>query len=167
MSGREARLTPAPVVAREELAAWAADRREHGQRIVFTNGCFDILHRGHVEYLLDAARLGDVLLVAVNDDASVRQLKGPGRPIVPVADRCALLSHLRSVGALTIFGEPTPLAVIEIVQPDVLVKGDEYTVDRIVGADLVLARGGEVVRVPMRQGRSTTGIIEAIRRLDR
>jgi len=167
VSGRTVPAAPAPVVPREELAAWAARQREAGRTIVFTNGCFDILHRGHVEYLHDAAALGDVLLVAVNDDASVRALKGPGRPVVPVADRCALLSHLRSVTALTIFGEPTPLQVIEIVAPDVLVKGDEYAEEAIVGADLVRARGGRVVRVPMRPGRSTTGIIEAVRRLDR
>jgi len=167
MSGRFPDPRPAPVIARADLAAWAREQREDGRRIVFTNGCFDILHRGHVEYLQEAAALGDVLLVAINDDDSVRALKGPGRPVLPVADRCAILSHLRSVGALTIFGEPTPLRVIEIVQPDVLVKGDEYALDAIVGADVVLARGGRVVRVPMRPGRSTTGIIEAIRRLDR
>ncbi len=156
---------PAPVVPRAELAAWAEARRARGERIVFTNGCFDLIHRGHVEYLAEAAALGDVLMVAVNSDASVRALKGPERPLTPAEDRCAVLGHLRAVGALTIFDEPTPLAVVELVCPDILVKGDEYAEDRIVGASEVRARGGEVVRVAMRPGRSTSGLIDRIRRL--
>lgn len=156
---------PAPVVPRAELAGWAEARRARGERIVLTNGCFDLLHRGHVEYLAEAAAQGDALLVAVNSDASVRELKGPGRPLTPVEDRCAVLGHLRAVAALTIFDEPTPLAVVELVRPDVLVKGDEYAEDRIVGAAEVRAWGGEVVRVAMRPGRSTSGLVERIRRL--
>lgn len=155
----------APVIARDGLAVWADAQRAAGRRIVFTNGCFDVLHRGHVEYLAEAAAAGDVLLVAVNSDASVRDLKGPSRPVVGEDDRCAVLAHLRAVGALTIFGEPTPLETLELVKPDVLVKGDEYTEDEIVGADLVRSLGGEIVRVAMREGRSTTSVIEAIRRL--
>lgn len=158
-------LMAAGIVERADLAEWAAGLRSRGLRIAFTNGCFDVLHRGHAEYLAEAAATADVLLVAVNSDASVRELKGAGRPIVPEADRCALLAHLRPVGALTIFGEPTPLQVIELVQPDVLIKGDEYAEDEIVGAEFVRSRGGEVVRVRMREGRSTTSVIEAIRRL--
>lgn len=158
-------MTAAPVIARGDLAAWADEQRAAGRRIVFTNGCFDVLHRGHVEYLAEAAAAGDVLLVAVNTDASVRDLKGSSRPIVPEDDRCAVLAHLRPVGAVTMFGEPTPLETIGIVRPDVLVKGDEYAESEIVGAELVRSAGGEVVRVAMREGRSSTGIIETIRRL--
>ncbi len=158
-------MTAAPVIARDDLAAWADEQRAAGRRIVFTNGCFDVLHRGHVEYLAEAAAAGDVLLVAVNTDASVRDLKGPSRPIVSEADRCAVLAHLRPVGAVTMFGEPTPLETIGIVRPDVLVKGDEYAESEIVGAELVRSAGGDVVRVAMREGRSSTSIIEAIRRL--
>ena len=155
----------APLLERADLTAWAAQMRAKGERIVFTNGCFDLIHRGHVEYLVDAAAYGDVLLVAVNSDASVSALKGPRRPLVPEADRCAVLQHLRPVAAVTIFGEPTPLEIITLIRPDVLVKGDEYTEDEIVGAQEVRSRGGDVVRVPMRPGRSTSGLIESIKRL--
>ena len=156
---------PAPVLPRADLAAWAGALRRDGRRLVFTNGCFDLLHRGHVEYLAEAAALGDVLLVAVNDDASVSALKGPFRPLTPLADRLAVLAHLRPVGALTIFGEPTPRETILLARPDVLVKGDEYAETDIVGAVEVRSWGGEVVRVSMRAGRSTTAIIAAVKRL--
>ncbi len=155
----------APLLERDDLADWAARVHARGERIVFTNGCFDLLHRGHVEYLAEAAACGDILLVAVNSDASVRALKGPGRPLVPVVDRCAVLQYLRPVAALTIFGEPTPLETIALVRPDVLVKGDEYAEDEIVGAPEVRSWGGDVMRVPMRPGRSTSGLIESIKRL--
>jgi D-beta-D-heptose 7-phosphate kinase/D-beta-D-heptose 1-phosphate adenosyltransferase len=132
--------------------------------IVFTNGCFDILHRGHVEYLAAARQLGDVLVVGLNSDASVRRLKGPDRPINPEGDRAAVLDALRAVVFVTIFEEDTPAALIEAVQPDVLVKGADYTEDRIVGADIVRQRGGRVVIVPLLGGRSTSGLIARIRR---
>lgn len=159
------RSETAPVVPREALTAWAEERRRRGERVVLTNGCFDLVHRGHVEYLAEAAAQGDVLIIAVNSDASVRGLKGPERPLNTVEDRCAVLGHLRAVTALTIFDEPTPLAVVELVRPDVLVKGDEYDEDRIVGASEVRAWGGDVVRVAMRPDRSTTGLIDRIKRL--
>ncbi|MBC8425220.1 adenylyltransferase/cytidyltransferase family protein [bacterium] len=155
----------APLLGRAELAAWAERLRAAGRRIVFTNGCFDLIHRGHAEYLAEAAACGDALLVAVNSDASVRDLKGPGRPLVPEADRCAVLQYLRPVAAVTIFDEPTPLETITLVRPDVLVKGDEYAEDGIVGASEVRAWGGDVVRAPMRSGRSTSGLIASIKRL--
>jgi D-beta-D-heptose 7-phosphate kinase/D-beta-D-heptose 1-phosphate adenosyltransferase len=132
--------------------------------IVFTNGCFDLLHRGHVEYLAAARQLGDVLVVGLNSDASVRRLKGPDRPINPEGDRAAVLDALRAVDFVTIFEEDTPAALIEAVQPDVLVKGADYTEDRIVGADIVRRRGGRVVIVPLLGGRSTSGLIARIRR---
>jgi D-beta-D-heptose 7-phosphate kinase/D-beta-D-heptose 1-phosphate adenosyltransferase len=132
--------------------------------IVFTNGCFDLLHRGHVEYLAAARQLGDVLVVGLNSDASVRRLKGPDRPINPEGDRAAVLDALRAVDFVTIFEEDTPAALIEAVQPNVLVKGADYTEDRIVGADIVRRRGGRVVIVPLLGGRSTSGLIARIRR---
>ncbi len=155
----------APVIPRLELAAWANARRETGQRIVFTNGCFDLIHRGHVEYLAEAAAAGDILIVALNSDASVRRLKGPSRPLISEEDRLSVLGHLRPVGALTIFDEPTPLETIQLVRPDVLVKGDEYAEEDIVGAEFVRSLGGDIVRVAMREGRSTSSIIESIKRL--
>lgn len=155
----------APLIPREELAAWAEAQRRADKRIVFTNGCFDLIHRGHVEYLAEAAALGDVLIIAVNTDASVRRLKGPNRPIVAQEDRCVVLAHLRPVDALTMFDEPTPLETIALVRPDVLVKGDEYAESEIVGADLVRDSGGRVARVAMRPGRSTSSIIESIKHL--
>ena len=156
---------PAELVARGDLAAWAERQRAGGRRIVFTNGCFDLVHRGHVESLAEAAALGDVLLVAINSDASVRVLKGEARPLVGELDRAAVLAGLRAVDAVTIFGEPTPLEAILLVRPAVLVKGAEYAERDIVGAREVLAWGGRVARVPMRPGFSTSQLISTIQRL--
>jgi len=155
----------APVIPRDELATWGEACREAGQRIVFTNGCFDLIHRGHVEYLAEAAAAGDVLIVALNSDASVSRLKGPTRPLIPEPDRLSVLGHLRPVGALTIFDEPTPLETIHLVRPHVLVKGDQYEEKDIVGAEFVRSNGGDILRVAMRTGRSTSAIIESIKRL--
>jgi rfaE bifunctional protein nucleotidyltransferase chain/domain len=132
--------------------------------LVFTNGCFDILHRGHIDYLDRARQLGKSLVVAVNSDESVkRQNKADDRPINPLDDRMALLAALESVDAVVSFGEPTPAALIEQVKPDILVKGGDWPVDQIVGAEAVRARGGRVVSVPFRFQRSTTGLLERIR----
>ena len=155
----------APVLDPEELAAWAAAQRRRGHSIVFTNGCFDVLHPGHLESLMAAAALGDLLLVAINSDESTRRLKGPGRPILPQEARAALLCALRPVSAVTIFPEPTPLETILCVKPSVLVKGSEYAQADIVGADEVGAWGGRVERVPMRPGWSTSRIIAKIKSL--
>jgi rfaE bifunctional protein nucleotidyltransferase chain/domain len=151
------------VLARGDLAAWSAAQRAAGRSVVFTNGCFDLLHPGHLWSLAEAARHGDRLLVAVNDDATVRQLKGAPRPYVPAAERAALIAALRPVAAVTIFPEPTPLETILLVRPDVLVKGSEYEDSDIVGARELETWGGRVVRVPMRAGWSTSSIIAAIR----
>jgi D-beta-D-heptose 7-phosphate kinase/D-beta-D-heptose 1-phosphate adenosyltransferase len=142
-----------------EVRAWRRD----GKRIVFTNGCFDVLHSGHVSLLERAAAHGDTLVVAINDDATVHALKGPGRPVNSQADRALVLSALGCVDRVVIFTEPTPAELIGAVQPDVLVKGDEYAVERIPGAQTVLARGGEVVRLPMVEGQSTTATVARIR----
>ncbi len=160
MSGQSAEI-----VARQQLAAWSERQRANGRRVVFTNGCFDLLHRGHIESLGEAATHGDVLLVAINADASVRALKGPGRPVTPEADRAVVLAALRAVDAVTIFPEPTPLETILIVRPAVIVKGAEYSEDDIVGAREVQSWGGRVVRVAMRPGRSTSGLIAHLKQL--
>jgi rfaE bifunctional protein nucleotidyltransferase chain/domain len=140
---------------RKELGRAMDGYRRMGRRIVLTNGCFDLLHPGHLTLLRSAAGLGDVLVVAINDDASVRRLKGAGRPIYPAEERAEILLGVRWVDHVTVFAEDTPLATIEIVRPDVLVKGAEYRKKDIVGASLVAGYGGKVVRVPMRKGHST------------
>jgi rfaE bifunctional protein nucleotidyltransferase chain/domain len=132
------------------------------QRVVFTNGCFDILHLGHVEYLEAASQLGDVLVVGLNSDASVRQLKGPARPVLPQEARARILAALEFVEAVIIFDEETPEKLIEALRPDVLVKGGDYTEDQIAGASFVRSYGGEVVILPYIPGYSTTSLIQKI-----
>jgi D-beta-D-heptose 7-phosphate kinase/D-beta-D-heptose 1-phosphate adenosyltransferase len=147
---------PIPATDLAAVAAkWHADRR----KIVFTNGVFDLLHAGHLTLLADAADMGDLVLVAINDDASVARLKGPSRPIYPAAERAEILLALRWVDAVTVFAQDTPLATIECVRPHVLVKGAEYVTGQIVGEDFVVASGGRVVRYPMVPGHSTTDIL--------
>lgn len=139
--------------------------RMKGDRIVFTNGCFDVLHRGHVEYLQEAAALGDRLIIGVNSDASVhRQGKGPDRPLNDQESRAKVLAALRLVDAVVIFEEDTPLDLITALTPDVLVKGGDWREDRIVGADVVRARGGDVRSLKLVDGFSTTALVEKIRR---
>jgi len=147
----------------EALRAMLAPRRRDGTRVVFTNGCFDLVHAGHVRYLEAARALGDVLVVALNDDASVRRLKGAGRPILALAERAEVLAGLTAVDHLVAFAEDTPLALIEMLQPDVLVKGADWAADDIVGRDVVLARGGRVERIDLVPGLSTSEIIRRIR----
>jgi D-beta-D-heptose 7-phosphate kinase/D-beta-D-heptose 1-phosphate adenosyltransferase len=133
--------------------------RPRSHTVVFTNGCFDILHRGHVEYLDAARRLGDVLVVGLNSDASVRRLKGLQRPVNPLDDRAIVLAGLAAVDAVTVFDDDTPHALISRLLPDVLVKGGDYSVETIVGASEVIAAGGRVVVAPLVPGRSTTSLI--------
>jgi D-beta-D-heptose 7-phosphate kinase/D-beta-D-heptose 1-phosphate adenosyltransferase len=128
-----------------------------------TNGCFDILHAGHVAYLEEARALGDQLVVAVNDDASVARLKGPSRPITPLQDRMAVLAGLAAVDWVVPFADDTPAELIRALQPDVLVKGGDWKIEQIAGAESVLANGGEVRVLAFKPGRSTTAIVEAIR----
>ena len=153
----------APILGRDEAARYAAEQRAAGHTVVFTNGVFDLLHPGHVRYLREAASLGDVLMVAVNSDASVRRNKGEGRPITPELERAELLAALDCVAAVTLFDEDTPAQIVQAVQPDVLVKGADWPADRIVGRDTVEARGGRVVRIAVEQGHSTTAILDRIR----
>ena len=150
------------VVTRDELVRRVEEARAAGLTVVFTNGCFDIIHRGHTDYLRRAKALGDVLVVGVNTDRSVRALKGPSRPIVPEDDRAHVVAALGSVDLVCLFDEDTPHELISAVSPDVLVKGAGYTRETIVGADVVEARGGRVVAVQELEGRSTRGIIERI-----
>ena len=147
----------------DALRAGLAPRRRDGTRVVFTNGCFDLVHAGHVRYLEAARALGDVLVVGLNDDASVRRLKGAGRPILALAERAEVLAGLTAVDHLVAFAEDTPLALIEILQPDVLVKGADWAADDIVGRNVVLARGGRVERIDLVPGVSTSEIIRRIR----
>ena len=133
------------------------------KKIVFTNGCFDILHRGHVSYLAEARKLGDLLLIGVNADSSVKRLKGPSRPINSDKDRAFVLLGLKSVDAVEIFEEDTPLELIKLIRPSVLVKGGDWKLDQIVGASEVLSWGGQVLSLDFVDGFSTTKIIERSR----
>jgi len=152
------------LVSRDAAAAWAAVHRDAGRVVVFTNGVFDVLHPGHTRYLADARAEGDVLIVAVNSDRSVRaQNKGSDRPITPEHERAELLSALSAVDAVVVFDEDTPFHVVSAIQPDVLVKGADWAADAIVGRDVVEARGGRVVRIPLAPGYSTTAILERAR----
>jgi len=148
-----------PTVLKRRFAALRRQRK----RIVFTNGCFDLIHPGHVRYLRAAKRLGDVLVVALNSDVSVRRLKGPGRPLVPQRDRCEVMAALGMVDYVTVFGDDTPHKLIEQLQPDVLVKGGDWKPDEIVGADVVLARGGTVRSLHFAPGYSTSRLVQRIK----
>ena len=146
------------LLSRETLVARFGPPRDG--TVVFTNGCFELLHRGHVEYLAQAKALGDVLVVGLNSDASVQRLRGAGRPLVAEADRAAVLVALRSVDAVTLFDEDTPLELISTLLPDVLVKGGDYDLDGIVGREVVDEAGGEVRALPFVEGHSTTSILD-------
>lgn len=159
------RRSPSKVRSPRWLAIELRRLRRLGKRIVLTNGCFDLLHPGHVRTLRAAKRLGDVLVVALNDDASVRRLKGPGRPLLSVADRCEIVAALEMVDYVTTFAEDTPRQIIRLLEPDVLAKGGDWAVDRIAGADLVHARGGRVRSLPYTEGYSTTRLVRRIARL--
>ena len=155
------------IVSRPALLIRAHAARARGRRIVFTNGCFDLLHAGHVTLLEHAKRLGDLLIVGINSDRSVRTLKGPGRPIVSQRDRALVLAALASVDYVTVFGEATPQRLIARLKPDVLVKGQDWGAGEIVGSDIVRACGGRVVRIRLVSGRSSTSLIERILRARR
>jgi D-glycero-beta-D-manno-heptose 1-phosphate adenylyltransferase len=159
------RAENAPVLTLEQAVAWTASQRARGRVIVFTNGVYDLVHPGHVQYLQAARAEGDLLIVAVNSDRSVRANKGPSRPILPEQERAELIAALACVDAVLIFDAETPAAVIAALQPDVLVKGADWAQDAIVGRDVVEARGGRVVRMTMTEGYSTSAIVETVKRL--
>lgn len=148
----------------ESLKQAAEDWRKSGQKIVFTNGCFDILHLGHLDYLAKAADLGDKLIIGVNTDSSVSKLKGENRPVINELTRAHKLASMAFVDAVILFNEETPLGLIKAISPDVLVKGGDYTIDTVVGADLVLNNGGEVKLLDFLHGHSTSSIIDKIRK---
>lgn len=147
----------------EAARQWAQTQRAAARAVVFTNGVFDLIHAGHLDSLRRARAEGDVLIVAVNDDESVRRLKGPGRPVLPIDQRLRLLAALETVDAVVAFGQDTPAEIIKAVAPDVLVKGGHYSVPEIVGHEFVLDRGGRVLSLPLLPGRSTTGLVETIK----
>ena len=152
------------ILSRDELAKVVGEQKAKGSKIVFTNGCFDLMHVGHTRYLQAAKDLGDLLIVAVNSDASVRSLnKAPNRPIVSDAQRAEVIAALGSVDYVILFNEPDPLSLIAALQPDVLVKGGDWAVEQIVGREIVEARGGVVHTIPLVPGMSTTSLIQRIR----
>jgi len=154
------------IVSQDELVALASGEKRAGRRIVFTNGCFDLLHPGHVRCLAEARALGDLLVVAINSDRSVRGNKGEERPLVPENDRAEVIAALASVDYVAIFDESTPRVLIERVLPDVLVKGADWLPNDVVGREQVEGAGGKVVSIPLATGYSTTKLVEKIRKAD-
>ena len=140
------------------------DHKKDSKKIVFTNGCFDILHVGHIRYLLEAKSLGDILVIGINSDKSVKELKGPSRPINPLSDRALILSELRYVDYVVSFEEQTPLELIKIIMPDILVKGGDYTVENVVGSSEVIHSGGQVKLLQFHNGYSSTNYIDKIKK---
>lgn len=153
------------IIKFDKIGEYCKSLKAQGKSIVFTNGCFDIIHSGHTTYLNQTKELGDVLVIGLNSDESVKRLKGDDRPINNESDRAEVLQSLRSVDIIVIFEEDTPAKLIEEVIPDVLAKGGDYTVDKIVGADFVINNGGKVVVIPFVEGKSTTSIIKKINSL--
>lgn len=145
-----------------ELLKTVADWRSQGDKIVFTNGCFDLLHLGHVDYLEKARQLGNKLVLGLNTDASISRIKGPARPLQDEMSRARIMASLLFVDAVVLFDQNTPLELIEAVQPEILVKGDDYTIENIVGHEVVIAKGGSVATVPLVKGYSTTNIVKKI-----
>jgi D-beta-D-heptose 7-phosphate kinase/D-beta-D-heptose 1-phosphate adenosyltransferase len=150
------------ITPRNELKATVDRLKRDGKKVVFTNGCFDILHAGHTRYLREARKLGDALILALNSDSSVRSIKGPMRPIVPEAERAEVVASLDSVDYVTVFDELTPLELIEYLRPDIIVKGGDWAEKDIVGAEAVRKWGGRVAVMPEIEGASTTNIIDKV-----
>lgn len=150
----------------EEIRAIAVSARTNGKKVAFTNGCFDLLHPGHVHVLRAARACADLLIVGINSDQSVKHIKGPTRPVLPESDRCELLGAMEMVDFVVLFNEPDPQNLISAIRPDVLVKGGDWNTDKIIGADIVEEAGGRVVVVPYIKGFSTTEIIERIKNSD-
>ena len=154
------------IVERERIGLLCQELRAEGKKVVFTNGCFDLIHRGHVEYLYFARKQGDVLVVGINSDESVRRLKGKGRPLSSLTDRMYVLASLEPVDFVVPFEEDTPYELIKDVLPDVLVKGRDYRPDEVVGRDIVEGRGGKLVLAEYLEGYSTSGLIRKIREME-
>ena len=150
------------IKTQDELKPILYKLKKEGKKVVFTNGCFDILHVGHVRYLKEAKGYGDILIVAVNSDLSVKSIKGDKRPIVSQSERAEVVAALEMVDYVIMFDEDTPYNIIKKLQPDVLIKGGDWTIDKIIGRDIVEARGGKVIAIPFIEGASTTGIVERV-----
>ena len=150
------------IKTREDLKKVVESLKEEGKRVVFTNGCFDLIHVGHTRYLQEARKLGDVLIVGVNSDSSVRTIKGKNRPVIPEEERAEVLSALQCVDFVVIFDEPDPLNIISLLKPDVLVKGGDWGEDAIIGREVIESSGGKVVRIPEIEGASSSSIIDKI-----
>ncbi|MBC7485752.1 MAG: D-glycero-beta-D-manno-heptose 1-phosphate adenylyltransferase [Cytophagaceae bacterium] len=157
-------MTSTKILSLDDAQKQVAEWKNQGNEVVFTNGCFDILHLGHVDYLEKASKLGQKMVVALNTDKSVSQLKGPERPINNEYARARIIASLGFVDAVILFGEETPLSAIETLIPDILVKGNDYTIDKIVGADFVLEHGGKVETIPLVEGYSTTNIVSKLKK---
>jgi rfaE bifunctional protein nucleotidyltransferase chain/domain len=161
------RVTPLDVLEKlktlDQLKVITAEARINGKVVVFTNGCFDLLHRGHVHLLREAKALGDILIVAINSDKSVKSIKGPTRPVLSETDRLDLIAAMEMVDYLVLFDQPDPTLIISALAPDILVKGGDWPAEEVIGANIVRNRGGKVVSIPYLQGYSTTKIIEKIR----
>jgi D-glycero-beta-D-manno-heptose 1-phosphate adenylyltransferase len=157
---------PGKLKSLEEIKAIVVDARTNGKKVAFTNGCFDLLHRGHVHVLRAARACADLLIVGINSDQSVKQIKGPTRPVLPESDRCELLGAMEMVDLVVLFNEPDPHNLISAIRPDVLVKGGDWHTEKIIGSDMVEEAGGRVVVVPYIKGFSTTEIIERIKNSD-
>ncbi|MEM9984887.1 MAG: D-glycero-beta-D-manno-heptose 1-phosphate adenylyltransferase [Bacteroidota bacterium] len=157
--------TSTKILPQAELANWVQTQQAQGRRVVFSNGCFDLMHPGHVTYLEAARSLGDCLVLGVNSDASIRRLKGADRPILPLEARLRVLAGLQCVDALTTFEQDTPLELIQLLSPQVLAKGADYQVSEIVGAEWVQQHGGAVARLPLVAGYSTSDLIQRIQSL--
>lgn len=151
-----------PYLEPAKLAPILKNRKNLGQKVVFTNGVFDLLHLGHVTYLQEARRQGDLLVVGLNSDASVRRIKGPLKPLLPLSERAEMLMALSCVDYVSFFEEDDPYNIVKILQPDILVKGGDWALDKIIGADLVQSWGGKVMNIPVVEGRSTTNLIQMV-----
>jgi len=150
------------ILSRPEMDDILIQIREKGLSIVFTNGCFDVLHKGHIHYLAEASDMADILIIGLNTDASVKRLKGPNRPVLDQGSRAIALSALVFVDYIVLFGEDTPLELLKIIKPNILVKGGDYQVEAIIGYDFVTSYGGKVITLPLVKGYSTTSIIKKI-----
>lgn len=155
-------MTNEKIKSLPELERLTSKLKDSGKRIVFTNGCFDLLHLGHIKLLAEAKKKGDVLVVGLNSDFSIKGLKGPSRPILCQDDRAQILAALECVDYVVVFDEPNPLNLIECIRPDVLIKGGDWELDEVVGGNLVSSYGGEVISGPLEKGRSTQSIIETV-----
>jgi D-glycero-beta-D-manno-heptose 1-phosphate adenylyltransferase len=156
-------MTEQKIISKSETVTLVNSWQSNGQQVVFTNGCFDIVHLGHIDYLEKASKLGNRLVLGLNTDASVSRLKGPGRPVVNEYARARLMAALAFVDVVVLFDEPTPLELIEALGPNILVKGDDYSVQNIVGADFVINKGGSVKTIALVEGYSTSKLIEKIK----